>query len=132
MQAEQPLGEHARRAARTYGAAADHYSLDSLSFWDRFGAATVARLHLAPGQEVLDLCCGAGASAIPAAIAVGPTGRVLGIDVADPLLKLARARAARAGLANVQFRHGDAISPGLPNSCFDAVVCVFGVFFAPD
>jgi ubiquinone/menaquinone biosynthesis C-methylase UbiE len=132
MQAEQPLGEHVRRAARTYSAAADHYSLASLSFWDRFGAATVSRLHLAPGQEVLDLCCGAGASAIPAAIAVGPTGRVLGIDVAEPLLKLARARAARQGLANVQFRHGDAISTGLPSSCFDAVVCVFGVFFAPD
>jgi len=126
------LGEHARRAARTYGAAADHYCLASLSFWDRFGAATVSRLDLRAGQEVLDLCCGAGASAIPAAIAVGPEGRVLGIDIADPLLELARARAAREGLANVQFRHGNAISTGLPGGSFDAIVCVFGVFFAPD
>jgi len=126
------LGEHARRAARTYGAAADHYCLASLSFWDRFGAATVSRLDLRAGQEVLDLCCGAGASAIPAAIAVGPEGRVLGIDIADPLLELARARAAREGLANVQFRHGNAISTGLPSGSFDAIVCVFGVFFAPD
>ena len=132
VQAEPPLGEHARRAARTYGAAADHYCLASLSFWDRFGAATVSRLDLRAGQEVLDLCCGAGASAIPAAIAVGPEGRVLGIDIADPLLELARARAAREGLANVQFRHGNAISTGLPGGSFDAIVCVFGVFFAPD
>ena len=132
VQAEPPLGEHARRAARTYGAAADHYCLASLSFWDRFGAATVSRLDLRAGQEVLDLCCGAGASAIPAAIAVGPEGRVLGIDIADPLLELARARAAREGLANVQFRHGNAISTGLPSGSFDAIVCVFGVFFAPD
>ena len=67
-----PAGEHARRAAATYGAAADHYDLPTLSFWDRFGAATVSRLRLASGHRVLDLCCGAGASALPAARAVGP------------------------------------------------------------
>jgi len=128
-----PAGdEHAQRAARTYGAAADHYSLPALSFWDRFGAATVARLPLAPGHRVLDLCCGAGASAIPAARAVGEAGRVLGVDVAAPLLDLARARAAGEGLANIEFRHGDATRTGLPDGSFDAVVCVFGVFFARD
>ena len=65
--AEQPLSEHALRAARTYGAAADHYGLPPLSFWDRFGAATVSRLRLAAGASALDLCCGAGASAIRSA-----------------------------------------------------------------
>jgi ubiquinone/menaquinone biosynthesis C-methylase UbiE len=129
---EQPLGEHARRAARVYGAAADHYGLASLGFWDRFGVATVARLPLAAGDHVLDLCCGAGASAIPAARAVGPAGQVLGIDVAEPLLGLARARAAREGLASTEFRCGDATRTGLEDSGFDAVICVFGVFFAPD
>src|SRR5262249_19198329 len=109
-----------------------HYGLASLGFWDRFGAATVARLRLAAGDRVLDLCCGAGASAIPAAQAVGVRGSVLGIDVAQPLLELARARAARQGLANVEFRHSRAVRPGLPDGRFDAVVCVFGVFFAPD
>ena len=132
MEDEHSLSEHARRAAHAYGAAADHYRLASLSFWDRFGAATVARLPLAAGDSVLDLCCGAGASAIPAARAVGSAGRVLGIDVAEPLLELARARAARAGLANIEFRYEDATCTGLPDGYFDAVVCVFGVFFAPD
>ena len=132
MEDEHSLSEHARRAAHAYGAAADHYRLASLSFWDRFGAATVARLPLAAGDSVLDLCCGAGASAIPAARAVGSAGRVLGMDVAEPLLELARARAARAGLANIEFRYEDATCTGLPDGCFDAVVCVFGVFFAPD
>jgi SAM-dependent methyltransferase len=120
------------RAARTYGAAADHHGLGSLSFWDRFGAATVARLRLAPGSAVLDLCCGPGASAIPAARAAGTAGRVLGIDVAAPLLELARAKAAREGLANVEFSQGDAMGTGLPGGRFVAVICVFGVFFAPD
>jgi ubiquinone/menaquinone biosynthesis C-methylase UbiE len=126
------LSEHALRAARTYGAAADHYGLPQLSFWDRFGAATVSRLRLAAGASVLDLCCGAGASAIRSAHAVGPGGAVLGIDVAAPLLELARDRAAREGLANIEFRQGDAIATGLPDGGFDAVVCVFGVFFAAD
>jgi ubiquinone/menaquinone biosynthesis C-methylase UbiE len=132
MRDDQPLGEHALRAACTYGAAADHYGLASLSFWDRFGSATVSRLPLAAGDAVLDLCCGAGASAIPAARAVGPAGRVVGVDVAGPLLEMARAKAAREGLANIEFRQGDATRTGLSGGSFDAVVCVFGVFFAPD
>jgi ubiquinone/menaquinone biosynthesis C-methylase UbiE len=95
-----------------------------LGFWDRFGAATVSRLRLAPGAAVLDLCCGAGASALPAARVVGPEGRVLGIDIAAPMLELARARAAAEGLANTEFRPGDATRTGLPDGGFDAVMCV--------
>ena len=127
-----PPGEHARRAERAYAAAADHYTRPALSFWDHFGAETISRLRLVPGQDVLDLCCGAGASAIPAARAVGPSGRVLGIDVAAPMLELARSRAAQESLAHIEFRQGDATDTGLPDAGFDAVVCVFGVFFAPD
>src|SRR6516225_8468974 len=104
----------------------------ALGFWDRFGAATVRRLGLAAGDRVLDLCCGAGASAIVAAHVVGGAGRVLGVDVAVPLLDLARARAVREDLANTEFRYGDAMATGLPAGSFDAVVCVFGLFFAPD
>jgi ubiquinone/menaquinone biosynthesis C-methylase UbiE len=130
--AERPLSVQARRAASTYGAAADHYNLAALNFWDRFGTATVSRLPLTAGHIVLDLCCGAGASAIPAARVAGPEGRVLGIDVAEPLLEIARARAAREGLANIGFRYGDATRTALPDGSFDAVICVFGVFFAPD
>jgi len=128
----QPLSEHAQRAARTYSAAADHYGLASLAFWERFGADTVSRLGLGPGGTVLDLCCGHGASAIPAARAIGASGRVLGVDLAEPLLKLAQARAASEGLANVEFRQGDATCTGFPAGGFDAVICVFGVFFAAD
>jgi SAM-dependent methyltransferase len=132
MHIEGPADAHAERAAATYAAAADHYCCPALGFWDRFGAATISRLALTPGAEVLDLCCGAGASALPAARAVGPTGHVLGIDIAGPLLDAARARATAAGLDNVEFRRRDARRTGLPDGAFDVVVCVFGVFFAPD
>jgi len=128
----EPLSDHARRAAATYSAAADHYGRDALGFWDKFGEGTVARLQLADGQRVLDLCCGAGASAIPAARAVGMHGRVLGLDLAAPLLDMARARAASECLVNIEFRQADATNTGLADFSFDAVICVFGVFFAAD
>jgi ubiquinone/menaquinone biosynthesis C-methylase UbiE len=124
--------EHAARAARTYTAAADNYLRPALGFWDRWGAATVARLPLSPGDAVLDVCCGAGASALPAARAVGPAGDVLGLDLAQPLLVLASQRAANLGLTNASFAECDATASGLESSSFDAVVCVFGVFFAAD
>ncbi len=68
------------RAAATYNAAADSFDAPALSFWDRLGRRTVERISLQRGEAVLDACCGAGASAIAAAEAVGPDGRVLGVD----------------------------------------------------
>jgi ubiquinone/menaquinone biosynthesis C-methylase UbiE len=124
--------EHAARAQGTYASAADHYLAPALSFWDRWGSATVDRLPLRAGQSVLDLCCGAGASALPAARRVGPAGSVLAMDLAEPLLDLARQRAGDAGLRNLTLRRGDATNTGLADGAYDAVVCVFGVFFAAD
>jgi SAM-dependent methyltransferase len=120
------------RAAATYNAAADFFDDAANTFWDRFGRATIERLGLRAGDRVLDVCCGSGASAIPAAEAVGPQGHVLGVDLAEKLLALARAKAAARGLRNVELRAGDMLDLRLPAASFDAVVCVFGVFFVPD
>src|SRR5262249_16302573 len=76
-----------------YNAAADQCDAPANSFWDRFGRGTVDRLKLRAGARVLDVCCGAGASAIPAAERAGSGGSVLGIDLAENLLDLARAKA---------------------------------------
>src|SRR5262249_6393869 len=95
------------RAATTYNAAADRYDDPANTFWERFGRRTIERLQLRPGQRVLDVCGGAGAPAIPAAEAVGTDGRVLGVDLAENLLALARQKATARGLANVEFRAGD-------------------------
>src|SRR5215470_8833281 len=90
-----------RRAQETYDAAADHFDHPALGFWDRYGRATVERLVLTPGATVLDVCAGTGASALPAALLVAPSGRVVAVDLADNLLALARAKAEQAGVANV-------------------------------
>jgi SAM-dependent methyltransferase len=81
---------------------------------------------------VLDACAGSGASALPAAERVGPTGKVIAVDLADNLLALARAKADRLGIAQLETRHGDIEALEYPPGAFDAVIIVFGVFFLPD
>lgn len=85
------------------------------------------RLSLRPGEVVLDVCCGSGASALPAAEGVGPRGRVLGIDLAPGLIGLAREKAGRLGLENARFREEDFERCAEVDGAFDAVVCVFGI-----
>src|SRR5438046_7113745 len=91
------------RAAFTYNAAADFFDASPLSFWDYFGRRTIELASLPIGSRVLDVCCGAGASALPAAEAVGPTGNVIGVDLAEELLELARRKAVQQRLGNIEF-----------------------------
>ena len=120
------------KAATTYNAAADHFDDAPLAFWERYGQRTVERLRLRPGSVILDVGCGSGASAIPAAKIVGPDGRVIGVDLAEQLLARARAKAAAQNLENIAFRQADMETLGYPDASFDAVVCVFAIFFVPD
>ncbi len=120
------------KAAATYNAAADFYDDAANSFWGHFGRRTIERLRLQAGARILDVCCGSGASAIPAAEKVGPKGSVLGVDLAEKLLELARKKARDRGLRNIEFRVGDMLDLRLPKPEFDAVICVFGIFFVPD
>ncbi len=55
------------RAARTYNSAADVYDDPANTFWERFGRRTIERLQLGKSAVVLGVCCGSGASALPAA-----------------------------------------------------------------
>jgi ubiquinone/menaquinone biosynthesis C-methylase UbiE len=120
------------RTEAVFNAAADYFDAPALSFWNRYGQKTVDQLSLQPGDRVLDVCCGSGASAIPAAIAVGPTGQVIGVDLAESLLQLARRKSQAQGLQNIAFQYGDFEYLTFPDAHFDAVVCVFGIFFVPD
>ena len=131
MKANMPENAQAR-AAFTYNAAADFYGASPLSFWDYFGRRTIELASLSSGSRVLDVCCGAGASALPAAEAVGPTGNVIGVDLAKQLLESARTKAIQRRLDNIEFEIGDMLAMRFPVASFDAVVCVFGIFFVPD
>ena len=116
----------------TYNSAADCFDAPPLSFWNRFGQKSIQHLCVSSGDRVLDVCCGTGASAIPAAKCVGSTGAVLGIDLCERMLDLARIKAQNQGLENIEFQAGDFENLGYESESFDAVVCVFGIFFVPD
>lgn len=120
------------KAQTTYNAAADHFDDVPLGFWERYGRRTVERLRLGSGSTVLDVGCGTGASALPAAEKVAPEGRVIGVDLAEKLLAMGRAKAIRQGLQNIEFRVGDMENLGFPNHHFDAVISVFSIFFVPN
>ena len=113
-----------------FDAAHVEFSVLSPLLWDPAGTATVELAAPRPGERVLDVCCGAGSSALPAAEAVGPTGHVDGVDLADALLEQGRALARTRGLANVHFTKADATT--WPTGDYDIVQCVYGVFFLPD
>jgi SAM-dependent methyltransferase len=95
----------------------------------RSGEALVATLEVTPGLDVLDLGCGDGTTAVPAA-QLG--ANVLGVDIAANLVAAGNARAQALGLTNIRFQEGDATDlKELADDSFDLVVSIFGAMFAP-
>jgi SAM-dependent methyltransferase len=93
------------------------------------GEALVGGLGITQGLKVLDLACGDGTTAVPAA---ERGADVLGVDIARNLVAAGNARAEALGLANLRFQEGDATDlTGLDDEQFDLVVSIFGAMFAP-
>ncbi len=93
------------------------------------GEALVRRIDIGSGVRVLDLGCGDGTTAIPAA-RMGAD--VLGVDIARNLVAAGSKRAAELGLSNCRFQVGDATNlQPIPDRAFDRLVSIFGAMFAP-
>lgn len=95
------------------------------------GQAVIDKLAPAGGERVLDVGCGAGQTLLQLAERVGPEGRVVGVDVSEPLLTRARERAQEARLGQVEFVLGDAATQRFEEP-FDVVFSRFGVMFFED
>jgi len=105
--------------AGDFGEIARYYTRDAENF--------INRLNLKPGMKVLDVACGTGNLALPAA----RTGaEVTGVDIAPNLVEQARENAKREGL-NAKFDEGDAEALPYADAGFDVVVTMFGAMFAP-
>lgn len=93
------------------------------------GEELVAELGVGPGMDMLDLGCGDGTTALPAA---ARGANVLGVDITAKLLAAGRARAQAAGFANLRFEEGDAAQlDGIEDDSFDLVLSMFGAIFSP-
>ncbi|MBI2889314.1 MAG: methyltransferase domain-containing protein [Nitrospirae bacterium] len=92
----------------------------------------VAEARLRPGFRVLDLGSGTGYPALLAAQAVTPEGSVVGLDLSEAMLTVARRKAKEQGLSNVEFMAADACAIDLGDASFDAVTSRFCLMFLPD
>jgi ubiquinone/menaquinone biosynthesis C-methylase UbiE len=123
-----------QRRVQRYGwdlAAATYESLWQASLAE-VHAALLDSAALAPGERVLDLACGTGLVTLPAARAVGPTGQVMGVDIADRMVEALRQRAAESQLPQLTARRMDAEQLALPNGSVDVVLCALGLMYLPD
>lgn len=109
---------------------ATHDSIGGL--FAHFGALLVERAALSPGDRVLDVAAGTGASLMPASRRIGASGRVIGLDIAPGMVARLRELIEDQGIENAEVLVGDAESLPFDDGLFDAVLCGFGLFFFAD
>lgn len=122
-----------RRAAiaGVFDRAAPTYDAVGVDFFSVFGAQLVVDAEVATGERVLDVGCGRGASLLPAAEAVGPNGRAVGVDLAPAMVAATAADAQQRRLDHVEVIVGDAQEPPATGP-FDVVLAGLVLFFLPD
>ena len=116
------------RLAPVYDAVAAAYDLAGSGLFHR---RAVEALRLSPGDTVVDLACGTGANLPHLVGAVGPTGRVVGVDLSPGMLARARQRAERAGWANVELVEADVRAFAFPEPVH-GVVSTYGLEMVPE
>ena len=97
------------------------------SLFEQWPPRIAEAIGLREGERVLDVACGTGVLTCECARRVGPSGAVTGIDIAESMLEVARAKRPE-----VDWRHGDACDLPFPDASFDAVVSQFGMMYFPD
>ena len=102
-------------------------SLMTAGLHHRWRERAAAQTELGPGDAALDICCGTGDLALELSKLVIPDGRVVGCDFSEPMLDLAREKAAERGAAGVRFEWADALALPYDGERFDAVTVGFGV-----
>jgi ubiquinone/menaquinone biosynthesis C-methylase UbiE len=131
---DQTMDARLQRRIQRYGW--DLAAVDYESLWQaQLAEAQVALLALASpaaGEQVLDIACGTGLVSFEAARAVGPRGRVLGIDLSERMIGAAERRARDLSLSNCSFSRMDAEMLALPNGSFDVVLCALGLMYMPN
>jgi ubiquinone/menaquinone biosynthesis C-methylase UbiE len=125
------LDPRVQRRVQRYGwdKAASHYE----GLWGEQLAPAQARMldlaNLVAGESVLDVACGTGISSFAAAGRVGPSGRLLGIDLSEAMIEIARRRVPGD---NVRFERMDAEELRIGDSEFDVALCGLGLMYMPD
>ena len=88
--------------------------------------------EIGSGHRVLDVGCGIGDPTLQVAVLVGPHGRVVGLDISEGMIAIARERAAALGLGHAEFRVEDVTAAALPDAGFDAVLGRWSLIYLED
>ncbi|MDH4185049.1 MAG: methyltransferase domain-containing protein [Nitrospinota bacterium] len=107
----------------------DQWMADNFAGFDKI---LIEKAGVKPGHHVLDLGSGTGNPSLAAARVVGPQGRVVGLDVAEKMLEVARRRAGAQGITNVEYHACDAGAIPFEDEKFDAATSRFCLMFLPD
>lgn len=119
-----------QRIAASFDERAANYARNE--WHERCAEQLVALCRIAPGQRVLDAATGTGFAALAAARAVGPSGRVVGVDISPGMLREARLAVAESGLTNIDLVEGDVVHLSQYESAtFDGVTCAAGLLYMP-
>jgi ubiquinone/menaquinone biosynthesis C-methylase UbiE len=105
---------------------------DNLKFIHKPAERLAVYARIKPGQKVLDVACGTGLATKAAAKIMGNTGIVIGIDISDKWLGVAKERAISADLPNIEYQVGNAEALEFGESYFDNVICASSIFYFPD
>lgn len=103
-------------------------TFDNVEFHKKPSERLVVHAGISKGERVLDVACGTGWATLNAARAVGQTGKVIGIDIADKALEIAEAKATQAGLENISFDQQDGHHLKFEDCVFDVVICASSLF----
>jgi len=87
---------------------------------------------LLPSEEVLDVACGTGLVTLRAAGLVGPRGKVVGTDISEEMIAIARVTADAGSIGNVVFERMDAEQLAFDDCSFDVALCALGLMYAPN
>src|SRR5260370_523614 len=120
------------QVADLYNRIAANYGRMGPDLFAPFGQWLVECLSLAPGERVLDVATGRGAALFAAAEKVGSAGKVVGIDLAEQMVRLTTADIARLEVKNATVLQMDAEHLVFPDRSFDDVLCAYALFFFPN
>lgn len=125
------MNDHKKWVSEIFDRTASEYGKKSSSFFSYFGKRLVEQVNVLPGQHVLDIATGRGAVLFHLADAVGPLGKVVGIDISQQMIAETSIEVLERDIHWVKLLCMDAEHLDFPDSSFDSVFCGFGLFFLP-
>lgn len=112
--------------------AASHYERSWRAQLEPAQSALLEMANLAPGERVVDVACGTGLVTLRAAALVSPRGKVVGTDISEEMVAIARGIVSTAAANNITFERMDAEALAFDVGVFDVALCALGLMYAPD